>query len=207
MLVKDVHARAPGPSINVIAATVHIVLSYHGNSHVHMKVGATRLHFHNFVKNGNSGSMLMHFCVWNQKLQAMDGFEFAIDACDADWWCGMYAALDLLDKMLTFNPHKRITVEQALAHPYLEQYYDPTDEVSWLPTTIMPHIFERICHSLWYFDCEMQQQAQCQACWKYQSSSTFEKTLIDWRYGRQGGQEPHSARSAPWPATQFGIRT
>ncbi|XP_059243157.1 mitogen-activated protein kinase 1, partial [Mustela nigripes] len=37
-------------------------------------------------------------------------------------------ALDLLDKMLTFNPHKRIEVEQALAHPYLEQYYDPSDE-------------------------------------------------------------------------------
>ena len=39
------------------------------------------------------------------------------------------SALDLLDKMLTFNPHKRITVEEALAHPYLEQYYDPQDEV------------------------------------------------------------------------------
>lgn len=39
-------------------------------------------------------------------------------------------ALDLLDRMLTFNPNKRITVEEALAHPYLEQYYDPTDEVS-----------------------------------------------------------------------------
>lgn len=38
-------------------------------------------------------------------------------------------ALDLLDKMLTFNPHKRITIEEALAHPYLEQYYDPNDEV------------------------------------------------------------------------------
>ncbi|KYO26361.1 hypothetical protein Y1Q_0013899 [Alligator mississippiensis] len=37
-------------------------------------------------------------------------------------------ALDLLDKMLTFNPNKRITVEEALAHPYLEQYYDPSDE-------------------------------------------------------------------------------
>ncbi|KTG00223.1 hypothetical protein cypCar_00026105 [Cyprinus carpio] len=37
-------------------------------------------------------------------------------------------ALDLLDKMLTFNPYKRIEVEEALAHPYLEQYYDPTDE-------------------------------------------------------------------------------
>ena len=39
-------------------------------------------------------------------------------------------ALDLLDKMLTFNPHKRITVEEALAHPYLEQYFDPADEVT-----------------------------------------------------------------------------
>lgn len=47
--------------------------------------------------------------------------------------------------MLTFNPNKRITVEEALAHPYLEQYYDPTDEVGqppaagqvgeWAPTT------------------------------------------------------------------------
>lgn len=39
------------------------------------------------------------------------------------------SALDLLDKMLTFNPHKRQTVEELLAHPYLEQYYDPADEV------------------------------------------------------------------------------
>jgi mitogen-activated protein kinase 1/3 len=38
-------------------------------------------------------------------------------------------ALDLLDKMLTFNPNKRIGIEEALAHPYMEQYYDPNDEV------------------------------------------------------------------------------
>jgi serine/threonine protein kinase len=38
-------------------------------------------------------------------------------------------AIDLLEKMLIFNPEERITVEEALAHPYLEQYYDPTDEV------------------------------------------------------------------------------
>lgn len=49
-------------------------------------------------------------------------------------WKGLYPdadprALDLLDKMLTFNPNKRILVEDALAHPYLEQYYDPADEV------------------------------------------------------------------------------
>lgn len=40
----------------------------------------------------------------------------------------MQTALDLLDKMLTFNPHRRITVEECLAHPYLEQYYEPEDE-------------------------------------------------------------------------------
>ena len=39
-------------------------------------------------------------------------------------------ALDLLSKFLAFNPDKRITVEQALAHPYLQQYYDPDDEVT-----------------------------------------------------------------------------
>jgi mitogen-activated protein kinase 1/3 len=39
-------------------------------------------------------------------------------------------ALDLLDTMLTFNPSKRCSVEEALSHTYLEQYYDPADEVS-----------------------------------------------------------------------------
>jgi serine/threonine protein kinase len=37
-------------------------------------------------------------------------------------------ALDLLEKMLSFAPEKRITVDQALAHPYLRQLHDPTDE-------------------------------------------------------------------------------
>lgn len=32
------------------------------------------------------------------------------------------------ERCLTFSPRKRITVEEALAHPYLEPYHDPDDE-------------------------------------------------------------------------------
>ena len=37
-------------------------------------------------------------------------------------------ALDLLDKMLAFDPSSRITVEQALKHPYLSIWHDASDE-------------------------------------------------------------------------------
>lgn len=37
-------------------------------------------------------------------------------------------SLDLLERLLTFNPVKRIDVQEALKHPYLEPYHDPEDE-------------------------------------------------------------------------------
>lgn len=36
--------------------------------------------------------------------------------------------MDLLDKMLKLDPNKRITVQEALNHPYLESLHDPEDE-------------------------------------------------------------------------------
>ncbi len=39
-------------------------------------------------------------------------------------------AVDLLKKMLMFNPNERITVEEALQHPYLSELHIPDDEPS-----------------------------------------------------------------------------
>lgn len=47
-------------------------------------------------------------------------------------------AIDLIDKMLVFDPSKRITVEQALEHPYLASLHDLSDE----PCASEPFEFE-----------------------------------------------------------------
>lgn len=38
------------------------------------------------------------------------------------------AAIDLMERMLVFDPKKRITAAEALSHDYLAPYHDPTDE-------------------------------------------------------------------------------
>ena len=43
-------------------------------------------------------------------------------------------ALDLLDRMLAFDPSSRISVDQALEHPYLHIWHDASDEPD-CPTT------------------------------------------------------------------------
>lgn len=49
-------------------------------------------------------------------------------------------AVDLLEKMLVFDPSKRITVDEALCHPYLESLHDNNDEP--------------VCSSPFHFDFE-----------------------------------------------------
>ena len=39
-------------------------------------------------------------------------------------------AFALIDEMCQFDPRKRITVEDALAHPYMESLHHPDDEPS-----------------------------------------------------------------------------
>ncbi|KAH9542836.1 hypothetical protein CY35_13G028300 [Sphagnum magellanicum] len=58
-------------------------------------------------------------------------------------------ACDLAEKMLQFNPTRRITAEEALAHPYLSALHDPSDEPncyltfdfdSYLPNLTVEHV-------------------------------------------------------------------
>nr|ACN39979.1 unknown [Picea sitchensis] len=53
-------------------------------------------------------------------------------------------AIDLCERMLTFDPNQRITVEEALAHPYLANLHDISDE----PTCSMPFSFDFEQHTL-----------------------------------------------------------
>jgi mitogen-activated protein kinase 15 len=46
--------------------------------------------------------------------------------------------LDLLRRMLCFNPDKRISVEEALHHPYLRTFASPAEEVICRQKAAMP---------------------------------------------------------------------
>ncbi|XP_075271458.1 mitogen-activated protein kinase 15 isoform X1 [Opisthocomus hoazin] len=47
-------------------------------------------------------------------------------------------ALDLLKKLLVFNPDKRLTAEEALQHPYVERFHCPAREPSLEYDVILP---------------------------------------------------------------------
>ncbi|SCU99929.1 LANO_0F04390g1_1 [Lachancea nothofagi CBS 11611] len=47
--------------------------------------------------------------------------------------------MDLLERMLVFDPRRRITAAQALKHPYLKAYHDPHDEPA--TTKVDPELF------------------------------------------------------------------
>ena len=51
-------------------------------------------------------------------------------------------ALDLLEKMLTFNPTKRYTVDQCISHPYFEGLHDPEQEP--ITTTTFDWTFDAV---------------------------------------------------------------
>jgi serine/threonine protein kinase len=52
--------------------------------------------------------------------------------------------IDLLYKMLVFNPKHRISVDEALSHPYLSELYCPEDEPTTKPLSPLEFDFENL---------------------------------------------------------------
>ncbi len=53
-------------------------------------------------------------------------------------------AIDLLKKMLTYDPADRITIKEALQHPYLKQLHFPDDEPETEPVSAFDFDFENL---------------------------------------------------------------
>lgn len=51
-------------------------------------------------------------------------------------------AIDLIKRMLTFDPSKRITIDEALEHPYMSQLHFPDDEPTTDPVSAFDFDFE-----------------------------------------------------------------
>lgn len=47
-------------------------------------------------------------------------------------------AIDLLNKLLVFNPIKRLTAEQALSHAYVSKFHDESEEIELNSSVIIP---------------------------------------------------------------------
>ena len=51
-------------------------------------------------------------------------------------------AIDLIDKLLQFNPTKRLTAKQALNHPFVAKFHDPKKEYDCGTRIKMPILFD-----------------------------------------------------------------
>lgn len=47
-------------------------------------------------------------------------------------------ALDLINQLLVFNPHKRLKAEGALEHDYVSRFHDPLQEITMASTVTIP---------------------------------------------------------------------
>ena len=126
-------------------------------------------------------------------------------------------ALDLLERMLTFDPRERITVDEALVHPYLSVWHDPADEpvcsekfeFSFEAVNDMDHLRQMVIDEVHDFRRfvrqplleEQQQQLQEQAEQQQQQQYKEEQ------HSRVENEENNQRQSINEPLQAFGINS
>ena len=78
------------------------------------------------IKSEYSGSLLE-----KTKLQRRRPFEELLPNAPSD-------ALDLVNKLLQFNPAKRLSAQECLRHPYLAKFSEPEKEIELIYDVVPP---------------------------------------------------------------------
>ena len=82
------------------------------------------IHWVSFILIVQFTYLATQYCLaYNKKYYPLISFGLLVNL-------SIFSAIDLLEKTLDMDSDKRVTAEQALAHPYLAVYADPTDEPS-----------------------------------------------------------------------------
>ena len=107
-------------------------------------------------------------------------------------------ALDLLDRMLAFDPSSRISVEEALEHPYLHIWHDASDEPN-CPTTFdfhfevveeVPDMRKMILDEVIRFRATVRQQSQAHAAQQQQVAQQTNIPIPDNQQGPWKTEDP-----------------
>jgi len=113
-------------------------------------------------------------------------------------------ALDLLDRMLAFDPSSRISVEEALEHPYLHIWHDASDEPS-CPSTFDFHfeivddvqeMRKMILDEVVRFRAVVRQQSQAHAAQQQQMAQQTNVPIPDNQQGGWKTEEPKPQEAA-----------
>ena len=113
-------------------------------------------------------------------------------------------ALDLLDRMLAFDPSSRISVEEALEHPYLHIWHDASDEPT-CPTTFdfhfevvddVPEMRKMILDEVIRFRATVRQQSQAHAAQQQQIAQAANVPIPDHQQGMWKTEEPKPQEAA-----------
>lgn len=113
-------------------------------------------------------------------------------------------ALDLLDRMLAFDPSSRISVEEALEHPYLHIWHDASDEPT-CPTTFDFHfevvddvqeMRKMILDEVIRFRAVVRQQSQAHAAQQQQMAQQTNVPIPENQQGTWKTEEPKPQEAA-----------